>query len=211
MTTKPDFHEDFSYSKGPIHTTVPWERPNMEKFSLWWKSFLPSLEKTPFYAWLCGGFLEGKPDTWDIDIILTKRTDLEPNQYKQLSDLMIEATRLSLDNYNILVDIQFYENFPGKDVAVDGVMSFWYSTEGYLKKGSIDSIKWVAFDSVYKNGSKMVDYRDADSRAIEILPLLWKVSVCTPSEKYVRRIEENNFVEPEPRLLFAPGEFAIQL
>ena len=211
MTTKPEFHENFSYTKGPIHTTVAWDKPDLERFSLWWKCFVPHLEKAPFYAWLCGGFLEGRPETWDIDIILTKRGNLDSDDYGKLSDLMLEATRLSLTEHNILVDIQFYENFPDKDIAEDGVKSFWYSTEDYLKNGTIDSIKWVAFDSVYKNGQKIVDYRDPDSGAVEMAPNLWKVAIRTPSIKYERRIRDHGFVEPEPRLLFAPGEYCIQI
>lgn len=210
MTTKPDFCEHFSYTKGTIHTSVPWNRPSWEVLALWWEDFLPIIDRTPFYAWLCGGFLEGKPDTWDVDIILTKRKALTPKDYQPLSELMIEATRLSLNEYNILVDVQFYENFPGKDVTEDGVKSFWYSTEDYLKNGAIDSTKWVAFDAVYKNGEKLLDYRDPDNRAIEISKNLWKVTVSTPSLKYEGRIKDHGFVEPEPQLMFAPGEFAIQ-
>ncbi len=209
MTTKPDFCEGFSYTKGVVHTSVPWRMPTLDKFFAWWRSFLPSVKQTPFSVWLCGGFLEGKPDTWDVDIILTKRHALEPEDYQQLSDLMIEATQLSLNKFNILVDIQFYENFEDKDVVIDGVRSFWYSTEDYLKMGSKDSVKWVAFDSVYKNGQKLVDYRDPGSRAVEIIPHLWKVVVATPSVKYERRIREHSFIEPEPLLLHSPDEVFI--
>ena len=209
MTTKPDFCEDFSFTKGPIHTSTPWGMPDIETFAIWWESFLPVIGQTPFYAWLCGGFLEGRPDTWDVDIILTKRTDLVKEDFQLLRDLMLEATELALNKHNILVDMQFYENFSGKDIAIDGVKSFWYSTDNYLKGGVIDSTKWVAFDSVYKNNEKLVDYRDPGSPAVEVMENLWKVTVPTPSEKYTNRIKNHGFIEPEPRLLFAPGEYSV--
>lgn len=201
MTTKPHpFPKGkFIYEKGPLTFRKPWRRPTQKKFDQWWSQFSALVAQTPFWVWLCGGFLERKPDTWDVDIILSKPDAPSRDQYAILSHVMMEGTRLAHEEFNILVDIQFFCNLHTRTSTSHQAASFWYSTDDWLEHGATTSVAYVFFDRVYKNGQALF------SRPVKKLSDdLYEMQIECPSIKHIERYRAEGYKYQTPRLLHRP-------
>ncbi len=177
-------NNNFFYKRGTLETTIPWEKPSKEQFQLWLNDFFTFENVQNYRIWLCGGFLEQKWETWDIDIILTG-----PLIICNIEKLLIDGIFLGLYKYNILIDLQ-------------------YCVAGYnwpFKKPK-KITKIVNYDKIIKNNQVLTDLTLNPSFK-QISNKLWQVTAFEPSEKQMKRILIGETYDKEPQLLTQDTQF----
>lgn len=122
---KSDF---FYYRRGNVHTNKIWTRPSYFKI----KNFLEKITKetdilSDYKVYLMGGVLFSFVDTWDVDICITG----EIKDYVKLEKYMDMVYDISLNEYQMLVDVQWLEK-PLPEVSYQEIISS--SFKGYNLK-----------------------------------------------------------------------------
>ena len=161
------------YKQGIVEVVDKWTRPNMTSFKKWISDFFEIKGVDKYNVWLSGGFLN-KKSTWDIDIILTG----EVTDHEELSNIMIEGTKLGFYKYNMLFDIQHWNMIPN-----------FYPETRIVKK-------LLFYDKIIKNNEVVVDY----SYGKQINENLWEVHSRMPNKKQQTRLK-NGYVFSQPRLI----------
>ena len=135
---------NFSYKAGDyIETNVAWNPPNIETFCKFANEHL--LNAFPNHDIFLHGAFPHVP-TWDIDLaIIGEPTD-------EAGKTIIDLTNISLNQYNMLVEMTIYETTE----LFDGVFTF-NQTGDVTKLGRVDMYK--PYFEVYKNGEP-VHYQD---------------------------------------------------
>ena len=159
--------ENFHYKKGLIEVVNPWGHPSKEKFEKWLRNFLLIDGVENYKVWLGGGFLMHKKDTWDIDITLTGTFI----NYDNLSNIMIEGTRIGFEKYNMLFDIQHWNIRP-----------IFYPEKRLVKK-------LVFYNKIIKNNKIITDWTGGRKLAKN----LWEIKRMMPNSKQQYRID-NGYV-----------------
>ncbi|MEL7370958.1 MAG: hypothetical protein AAFN74_18705, partial [Myxococcota bacterium] len=198
MTAKqpPQRRRDFLYEKGPLVVRTPWKRPSKDRFEGWWSAFSKHVAKTPYWVWLCGGYLENKRYTWDVDIVLSKPTHPHQSEYDALARLMLEGSRLAHESYELLVDIQFYCNMESRLDLPHQAASFWYSTEDWLANGTTQLSSYIFFEHIRKNGQTLF------SGPVRRLGNgIFEIRKTWPSIKYRARFHSDGYRYQDPKLL----------
>lgn len=171
----------FYYKKGILETSVPWVKPTQKLFSAWLADFLKIDGANKYNVWLCGGFLQDKWETWDIDIVIHGPRDLE-----LLERVLIDGHYIGLYKYNLLLDIQYH-----------------YKNLAWPFKQAQKVSKIVMYDKIIKNNETILDLR-LNKSLKQLSRNLWKITKTEPSEKQLRRINEGLAYVNAPRLLFSP-------
>ena len=135
---------NFSYKAGDyIETNVAWNPPNIKTFCKFANEHL--LNAFPDHDIFLHGAFPHIP-TWDIDLaIIGEPTD-------EAGKTIIDLTNISLNQYNMLVEMTIYETTE----LFDGVFTF-NQTGDVSKLGRVDMYK--PYYEVYKNGEPM-HYQD---------------------------------------------------
>lgn len=154
------------YIDNPIIKLVKFEYPNTKAFNKWKVEMEHVYKKKlnkPFRVWLTGNYLikggQKKPevtDTLDIDIIVTKDTNLEKDDYKKVSEFLIESIKCGLNN-KIYVDSQFVFNKENTTYEKDGKRSFFIKTGEEIEKAVISKACYFNF-----NKDKLKEYTKLD-------------------------------------------------
>jgi len=131
---------NFTYTAGDyIKTNVGWNPPDIKTFCKFaTKHLVNAFPRHDIF--MCGAF--PYEPTWDVDIaIIGEPTD-------EAGKTIIDLTNISLNEYNMLVDITIYET----PALFEGV--YTYNQTGDVSKlGRTDMYK--PFYEVYKNGEPM--------------------------------------------------------
>jgi hypothetical protein len=192
-----------SYKKGPIMTHKPWSKPSFSLFYFWLLFFVHYIVvyDIDVEIYICGKFIENPKETWDIDIILTKK-DIDKNDMTYLTkikNLMIFGMQMGHDIFNILMDIQFY--FPidhqMKDTFDD---YFWFSPQNFKEHGQIKLTRLVVFDTVYKNDEIIWNIHEY-SNVCKLMDNLYQFDSLSPSTKHINRIHSGIFYKKPLKVL----------
>ncbi len=165
----------YYFKKGPLEKYGFWRRPTKIIFDLWKKDFLQVKGLKKYEVWLCGGFLEKKWETSDIDIILKG-----PTKVKQLEHIMIEGHAIAFYKYNLPVEIHFSNN----DL-------FWPFDETRTVN------KIVLGDKIIQNTSILTNYSDLPGSK-KISTYLWKIKKKYPNDKQLKRINAGQKYNKHP-------------
>lgn len=97
----------FYYRFGPVETTIPWNRPTVEVFDEWWEEFKTFDGVSDYNFYMSGSFLnpENRPNTWDVDIIVTGPI----KKFTTLSDILKHGRSLGFQK-KIFIDIFYYDS-----------------------------------------------------------------------------------------------------
>ena len=159
---------DFHYKAGDyIETNVAWNPPNIKTFCKFANEHL--VDAFPRHDIFMHGAFPHLP-TWDIDIaIIGEPTD-------EAGKTIIDLTNISLNEYNMLVDITIYET----PELFQGVHTY-NRTGDTSVLGRIDMYK--PFYEVYKNGEAL---HYADRKVEQVSKHLYKhyTSLEAPQEKF---------------------------
>lgn len=98
--------QDFFYRRGKVYTTKVWGRPSYDLL----KSFLKKIKSettilTDYNVYVMGGVLYSFEDTWDVDFCITGNI----SDHNKLESQMNEMYDLALNEFKILIDIQWLE------------------------------------------------------------------------------------------------------
>ena len=129
--------QTFLYQKGTVTTVKPWGRPSYQKV----RNFLTYLNQHTeilknYDVYLMGGVLFDFNTTWDLDLCLVGGTQTDLKLEEDLNYL----TNLSLNTFNMLLDVIWYESKPGnltyEKMVEDNFFShdIVYKKIGYIKK-----------------------------------------------------------------------------
>lgn len=169
---------NFYYKKGPIEVFHPWKKPNDTTFLLWKTDFLNTVIKKKYQAYLCGGFLEKKWDTPDIDIIISG-----PLHFLTIEKILIEGHALGFYKYRILFDIQFSNDCP-----------LWpYTTATKV-------VKYKLGPQTAFNNNILEDLRN-NSSYYQRSKYLWEINSVCPTDKQQNRIKNGYYYDTKPLLL----------
>jgi hypothetical protein len=133
----------FSYQRGKIITEQPWKRPTYSRV----KEFLLEIQNTSdimkdYNLYLLGGVLWDFNKTWDVDINLIGN----PTSYIVLEDYMHYMYDISLNKYNLLIDV-VWVNTKLEDIIYTSDYPFIIDNEflsiGYAKKTIGDEFEEV--------------------------------------------------------------------
>ena len=136
--------QTFLYQKGTVTTVKPWGRPSYQKV----RNFLTYLNQhteilNNYDVYLMGGVLFDFNTTWDLDLCLVGGTQTDTKLEEDLNYL----TNLSLNTFNMLLDVIWYESKPGnltyEKLVEDNFFShdIVYKKIGYIKKQIGESIQ----------------------------------------------------------------------
>ncbi len=129
--------QTFLYQKGTVTTVKPWGRPSYQKV----RNFLTYVNQHTeilknYDVYLMGGVLFDFNTTWDLDLCLVGGTQTDTKLEEDLNYL----TNLSLNTFNMLLDVIWYESKPGnltyEKLIEDNFFShdIVYKKIGYIKK-----------------------------------------------------------------------------
>ncbi len=149
-------------------------------FEAWLKAFLQIAGIGHYDIWLCGGFLQQKWDTWDVDIVLTG-----PLEFQSLEQILRQGLDLALNQFRLLVDIQHC------NVAV---------LEPFAIDKEILITKTVLSPLISKNGVLLTDWT-LDPSLRRLGPNLWQVDRVIPDDIQVARIQAGLTYSKPPLLL----------
>jgi hypothetical protein len=136
--------EDFLYQRGVVSTTTPWSRPTYNKL----KSLLITIQNettilSDYDVYIMGGVLFDFNTTWDVDMCLVGGTQTD----EKLEEDLNYMTNLSLNTYNMLLDVTWYENRPENLIYDNMVENDFLQQDmihkkiGYIKKQIGDDIQ----------------------------------------------------------------------
>lgn len=165
----------FYYKKGPLESTIPWTYPTRKLFSAWLKDFLSLKYIDNYEIWLCGGFLQQKWSSWDIDIVINGPVILD-----RLEKILIDGHYIGLYKYNLQLDIQHHNK-----------KLIWPFREVTAVK------KIVIYDRIIKNNEIITNLHSYKSLR-QISNNLWEYTKNEPSDKQLERIKE--YTIPPKRL-----------
>ena len=175
---------DFNYKAGDyIETNVAWNPPSIKTFCKFANEHL--VDAFPRHDIFMHGAFPHLP-TWDIDIaIIGEPTD-------EAGKTIIDLTNISLNEYNMLVDITIYET----PELFQGVHTY-NRTGDTSVLGRIDMYK--PFYEVYKNGEAL---HYADRKVEQVSKHLYKhyTSLEAPQEKFKK--ERKHIYEAQHILTF---------
>jgi hypothetical protein len=129
--------QTFLYQKGTVTTVKPWGRPSYQKV----RNFLTYLNQhteilNNYDVYLTGGVLFDFNTTWDLDLCLVGGIQTDTKLEEDLNYL----TNLSLNTFNMLLDVSWYESKP-PNLTYDKIVNdnffshdIMYKTIGYIKK-----------------------------------------------------------------------------
>ena len=111
--------QDFFYRRGKVYTTKVWGRPSYDLL----KSFLKKIKSettilTDYNVYVMGGVLYSFEDTWDVDFCITGNI----SDHNKLESQMNEMYDLALNEFKILIDIQWLE-IPLPEISHEQLMS----------------------------------------------------------------------------------------
>jgi hypothetical protein len=129
--------QTFLYQKGIVTTTKPWGRPSYQKV----RNFLTYINQhteilSNYDVYLMGGVLFDFNTTWDLDLCLVGGAQTDTKLEEDLNYL----TNLSLNTFNMLLDVIWYESKPSnltyEKMVEDNFFShdIVYKKIGYIKK-----------------------------------------------------------------------------
>lgn len=138
----------FFYQRGEVTTNKIWNRPSYKVL----KKYLNYLEETGildgFDCYLTGGVLSNFEDTWDVDILIkSEKSD------KEIEACLNKMLDISLNDFNLLVDVGHAENITGK-VSKYEMMNGNYHIAGFYK--TIGYTKKIINDEVFIKDSRDV-------------------------------------------------------
>ena len=97
----------FFYRRGNVITTKVWGRPSYDKLKKFFSHIKNETDILDHYKlYLIGGVLFSFDKTWDVDICMTGYVQ----NYEMLEKYMDLMYDLSLNQFNMLIDIQWLEN-----------------------------------------------------------------------------------------------------
>lgn len=129
--------QTFLYQRGIVTTTKPWGRPTYQKL----KNYLTYINQhtevfSNYEVYLNGGVLYSFDTTWDVDMLLIGGTQTDSKIEEDLNYL----TNLSLNTFNMLADISWFESRP-QDLTYSGMVESDFTPDniihkkiGYVKK-----------------------------------------------------------------------------
>jgi hypothetical protein len=173
------FNKQFHYINGPVETTIPWFRPNQARFDAWLKDFLQIPVVENYDVWLCGGFLQQKWPTWDVDIVLTG-----PIDPVVLENILVQGLRLAL-NRRLLVDIQHQSEPPTTPISE--------TDRKLITKTLISPV-------IVKNGVRITDW-SRDPSLKQLGPHLWQVDKDVPDARQMARVRAGLTYDKQPLLI----------
>ena len=111
--------QDFFYRRGKVYTTKVWGRPSYDLL----KSFLKKIKSettilTDYNVYVMCGVLYSFEDTWDVDFCITGNI----SDHNKLESQMNEMYDLALNEFKILIDIQWLE-IPLPEISYEELMS----------------------------------------------------------------------------------------
>ena len=196
---------DFSYTKGPAHTIMPWIRPHPDLLNIWKEEVLKIEELKRYELWLCGAALE-KRKTWDLDVIMTgKVIDFEELEIilSLVTQIGFECRQLIDINWNGALE-KYIKKGPCNFQSIS--CSKFYETgsctiEDCLSQRTIESV--VIADRIIDN-DKVLFTKNIDEKIAESL---WKRKSPWPSQKHINRIKEGKTYKKAPILLTKNVDF----
>lgn len=144
--------QDFFYRRGRVYTTKVWGRPSYDLL----KSFLQKIKLettilTDYNVYIMGGVLYSFEDTWDVDFCITGNI----SDHSKLESQMNEMYDLALNEFKILIDIQWLE-IPLPEISYEELMS--PNFQGYRLK----FIKTTPIIKKVGNSESIWDLRSKD-------------------------------------------------
>lgn len=177
MTFKPFGVLKSNLKRGVVATDKFWEQPTQVKFEEWTtlvKQYIKT-QNIQVNMYVCGKFIEKPEITWDVDVILSHPTEMD---FVQIRDLMNYGMQLSLDKFNMLVNMAFYIPFNKEG-------KFWYSPEEYMKYGKIETKALYTFNKIEYNDEIIQEFKSSE----QIIESLFVVKQISPSDKHIKRIK----------------------
>ncbi len=175
----PFSRKTFHYQNGPVETRTPWFRPSEAAFESWMQVFLQLTGIEHYDVWLCGGFLQQKWPTWDIDIVLTG-----PIEPVELEHILTEGLRSALVR-RLLVDIQHQNQPPLLPLGLEEPKLI---------------TRTVLSPVIYKNGERVTDWTHEPSLR-QLGPHLWQVSTVQPDQVQISRMRVGMTYDLAPVLI----------
>ncbi|HNT30537.1 MAG TPA: hypothetical protein PKL83_06325 [bacterium] len=170
----------FWYKNGPVTTAIPWKRPSRKAFAAWFTDFLAISGLDGYDVWLCGGFLQQKWPTWDVDIVLTG-----PFDAFALERILTEGLQLAVNKHELLVDLQHQSEPPTWPVHPADVR--------IIRKTVLSPV-------IEKNGDLLTDWRNEPSLT-QIGTHLWQVDREVPDGVQIARVQAGLTYDIPPKLL----------
>lgn len=129
--------QNFLYQRGVVITTTPWGRPTYNKL----KTLLTDIQNNTnilndYDVYIMGGVLFDFNTTWDVDMCLVGGIQTDEKIEQDLNYM----TNLSLNTYNMLLDVTWYENRPENLIYENMVendflqQNMIHKKIGYIKK-----------------------------------------------------------------------------
>lgn len=152
--------QTFLYQKGIVTTTKPWGRPTYQKV----KNYLTYLKQHTdildnYEVYIMGGVLFDFNTTWDLDICLVGGTQTDLKLEEDLNYL----TNLSLNTFDMLLDVSWYESRPQNLVYSEMVENSFLQQDiqhkkiGYIKKQIGETIQEVDLRT-YTDATTLTEY-----------------------------------------------------
>jgi hypothetical protein len=96
----------FYYKFGEVETNTVWYKPSWDLFFKWWFDFKTTYNLYDYKFYVGGKFVIDNENTSDIDVIINGPI----YDYEILYKLLKNGLELSLNKYNLFVDLTWYDN-----------------------------------------------------------------------------------------------------
>jgi hypothetical protein len=139
-----NLNDSIFFQRGIVTTTNHWTRPSYQKvYDFLFNLYVKSMIIKEYDVYLMGGVLFDFNTTWDVDICLVGGTQTN----EKLEEDLNYMTDLSLNTYNMLLDVTWYENRPENLIYDNMVENDFLQQDmvhkkiGYIKKQIGDDIQ----------------------------------------------------------------------
>ena len=193
----------FCYRKGDLVTTNSWNRPTIKVFNKWldeW-SKIPGVDNYNLY--MTGGFAqiyyfsdESLLDTWDIDIMLLKKSHIANINFTELKNILDEADKIAWKNY-LLVDARCIVN--GLNPIQEGTDYKDMASAGF-KDPTINIINHKIIQKKGRKDNFIQRREDESQNFIELIPGLYEMTE-SPERNYEKFKSKNYKGPPYIRLI----------
>ena len=193
----------FTYTRGPVTTTIPWFRPNGARLNKWRDKIFEIPNIDTYNVWIVGGVLEGW-DTWDIDVILQQ--DEGSLDYDEIERIMISIFKIGFDNRQ-LIDVHFQispHRYLHPTLRDPAKYQATLSLEEFSNLKIEQEVLQIAMQ-VTKNG---VVSKDTSPDPVKISDHMWKVKKKFPTEKHIERMKRGITYKKEPLLVTRELDFS---
>ncbi len=198
---------EFFYQCGAVETHVPWFPPDPELLNAWRDEFFQTPGVSDYTFWICGAVLEGWP-TNDVDILVTG----DIKSYPVLETLLTKAMQLGF-KHRQLIDIAWNDYY--KKYLMKGrcerraICCEHFYEQGWCTLKECTAIAHdietiVVGNDIIKNGEVITP---GDPNAIRLGPSLWKISIRSPSQKQIQRMQAGVVYTSSPVIITPDLDF----